>query len=343
MNKTNGAETVLKPVLIIGSGFHCHVFASGGASPSSKRSSLYHWEALIDAVADNMQVARPDRSLKPVLRWEALLDIGAKDGYATSGGLWRSPGSLATYRIEIEARRHVASVLSKAAEDYPGSRRARIPAQSKWASVISLNFDPAWYPRKPDLEHAKNIDGRKDVLSPEIPRLFRSIAPVDGVPRVWFPNGSIMECRTIRMGLRDYGTASAGILMAFRQLKKWERRRFSGVDLRSREGFEELARVLVQAEAQDAIGEGPPKSWVTDFIYRPLVFAGVGLSAQEAGLWWLLRQKARNVARVSGGTAAQVRVLTNESRPEFSEAGPFGITPVRCSNWDEGWERIIGE
>jgi hypothetical protein len=341
MNKTNGAETVLKPVLIIGSGFHRHVFASGGASPSSKRSSLYHWEALIDAVADNMQVARPDRSLKPVLRWEALLDIGAKDGYATSGGLWRSPGSLATYRIEIDARRHVASVLSKAAEDYPGSRRARIPAQSKWASVISLNFDAAWYPRKPDLKHAKNIDGRKDVLSPEIPRLFTSIAPVDGVPRVWFPNGSTMAPLTIRMGLRDYGTASAGIYMCFKQLKQWERQTFAEGELRSREGFEKIAEILLRDEARSAPGEGPPRSWVTDFIYRPLVFAGVGLSEQEAGLWWLLRQKARNVARVSWASS-QVQVLTNVNRTEFGAANPFGITQCLCSNWDEGWERIIG-
>ena len=92
-----------------------------------------------------------------------------------------------------------------------------------------------------------------------------------------------------------------------------------------------------------------PLTWVAEFLYRPLVFAGVGLTDQESGLWWLLAQRARNLARVRIPASGSVRILMRRAnggrgdsdREAFWATRPFGIEPVYCDDWDEGWDRIM--
>ena len=81
----------------------------------------------------------------------------------------------------------------------------------------------------------------------------------------------------------------------------------------------------------------PPLTWVADFIYRPLFFAGVGLSQDELGMWWLLNQRQRNFARLSHDHVPPVYVLVHASDPRMSfwQSRPFGIEPVVCEHWDE--------
>jgi hypothetical protein len=32
---------------------------------------------------------------------------------------------------------------------------------------------------------------------------------------------------------------------------------------------------------------------------------------------------------------------SDKDRPEFWRSKPFGIEPIVCKNWDEGWERLL--
>ena len=139
--KPNGSS-VLKPALILGSGFHRHVF--GDRSRSDLRASLYEWHALIDFTADRMHVACPSREQPPVLRWETLIGRAVREGFRDTDGKSQLPGVLSAYRVEVEAKNHVAQVLREASADYPASTRALIPLHSCWGCVISLNFDHAW-------------------------------------------------------------------------------------------------------------------------------------------------------------------------------------------------------
>lgn len=76
------------------------------------------------------------------------------------------------------------------------------------------------------------------------------------------------------------------------------------------------------------------------FSLSPLIIAGVGLSDQHSGLWWLLAQRARNMSR--SDVPANVYILVGEKdRSDFWRSRPFGIDPIVCPNWDEGWNQML--
>ena len=85
-----------------------------------------------------------------------------------------------------------------------------------------------------------------------------------------------------------------------------------------------------------------PLTWVTEMLYRPVCFAGVGLSDAEFGLWWLMVQRARNLARVSPAHRPPVAILVkdDDARLNFWRTQPCGIKPLICATWDEGWEAV---
>lgn len=98
---------------------------------------------------------------------------------------------------------------------------------------------------------------------------------------VWFPIVCVKAPQNIRMGLRDYDSATYAVNSAYNTLKQWERQ--SGVKglpvaqlLSASEGRPDLSELLDEAPL--------PLTWVAEFIYRPLFFAGVGLSEQESGM-----------------------------------------------------------
>ena len=152
------------------------------------------------------------------------------------------------------------------------------------------------------------------------------------------------------MGPHDYGGAPAAIRLAFRGIKTWERGFLGVTSARQQTGFSAIAAALRSMSEQEAsllpfLDLPPlPLSWVTEFLYRPLYFAGVGLSEQESGLWWLLAQRARNQARVTAPQNARVRILVhNDDRPAFWATRPFGIEPIQCAHWDDGWQGLLSE
>lgn len=338
----------MSPSLILGSGFHRHVF---GSAPGFARRALYDWQYLVSLVAARMQVAVPDQVMSPVQRWETLLLRAANEGYRDGAGHWRGPLSRQAHLIEKDARRLVVSVLKKASVGYPQSSRARIPSLDCWGSIVSLNFDMAWESGNSKLDRAQiDADGIfKKIGKRELRRLAtRAYLPgIDGGSHrsIWFPNGSCLAPETIRMGLHDYGAAPKAIQVAFSGLKAWEREAgVTPMPPNKQLDFCSHALRYVSEGTSDLsvfLGDQPmPCTWVADFLYRPLVFAGVGMSDQESGLWWLLAQRARNLART--GAPANAFILVDvKHRSTFWRTRPFGLEPIFCSDWNEGWEKVV--
>lgn len=349
----------LRPALVLGSGFHRHVFGDGG--PSSVRP-LYDWHQLVSDVSSAMQVAEPSKTMSPVQRWETLLLRAAREGFRDFKGHWHAPTTTPAYAIEAMARRHVAGVINKASENYPLSPRTRIPLLPQWGAVISLNFDMAWLGAAGQRAcHAQ--DGTAvgqslaaHITSRERKRLCDRIDVVncsddspntDVQQRVWFPNGNVNDPKSIRMGLHDYGAAPFAIQSAFALLKQWERTSL-GTDAGAGpdENFAAIAQALEQpahagADKPDTSPLPLPLTWVADFLYRPLYFAGVGLSDQESGLWWLLAQRARNMLKVEQAAKAYILVDAASDRMDYWRSRPFGVEAIACGDWDEGWERVV--
>lgn len=344
------SSSLLKPALTLGSGFHRHVF---GDTANSAVRPLYNWHYLIGQVAASMQVAIPDTVMSTVQRWNTLVLRAAQEGFRDHAGRRCAPLLRQAHFIEKEARRCVAAVLNEAAAQYPQSSRARMPLADCWGAVIYLNFDGAWLPESSKLKprgfEAKNFP-ITIINHREKRRLTASvlIPCVDGGAhrRVWFPNGTCAAHETIRMGLHDYGVAAHAVIHgAFSHLKRWEREQ----SVSGKSPGEQLAACTAALrhasegvnDLSELLGVRPlPLTWVADFLYRPLIFAGVGMSDQETGLWWLLAQRARNFARAGAPSNAFI-LLDAYDRPAFWRTRPFGLVPIVCSNWDEGWEKVL--
>lgn len=339
----------LRPALVIGSGFHRHVLGNG--SPDLSQGPLSDWSALVRAVAERMHVKLPCKHLSPTQQWEQMLLSAAANGYH---GITkpRRKGEGKVSEIEASARRHLKWVIEAGSVEYPRSDKAGIATDPRWGSVISLNFDTAPYQVGLDAKRLRSVTNRwssSSLPSKENERLSSSLVGIDGNhPRVWFPNGSILNHATIRMGLHDYGLAPFGIRKAFEALKQWERSLLNGKNARTDEAFTKISARLTKASEDPRYSykskSDLPLTWVAEFLYRPLVIAGCGLSSDETGLWWLLVQRARNRIRL-GNNASSTRILIRrapeEDRKELWEARPFGIEPIICQDWDEGWAQIL--
>lgn len=87
-----------------------------------------------------------------------------------------------------------------------------------------------------------------------------------------------------------------------------------------------------------------PMSWVAEVLYRPLYFAGLGLSESESGLWWLLVQRARLLAKLDRNRRPRAFILLNrqqdKDRHAFWRSEPCGIEPLWCDDWDAGWRDL---
>lgn len=343
----------LKPCLVIGTGFHRWLIGD-----RAENSPIGNWRRLLADVASRMAVSwHDDRAANPVFLWERLLHTAARDGYQFSEGLedrWIGAGRHAIYDIEKDAKKVVAHLIKDECDAYPNkSRRAEYPLSRQWGAVISLNFETAWFDGtgvfiRDAFEHP--MLGHLD--SDERHRLTDFLELKSS--RIWFPNGYVEMPTTLRLGLRDFGLQPSEIRSGFEVLKQFERGVFCPYDAGSVEQvwarnhahksqyLEPINNVLPLGESIARLKF--PLNWVADFIYRPLFFAGAGLAQEELGLWWLLNQRQRNYARVDSKHIPPVYVLvhTDDKRLKFWQTRPFGIEPIVCCQWDEGW-RLVEE
>jgi hypothetical protein len=328
----------MKPCLVIGSGFHSWVLGK----PSTPLSS---WDALIEEVSTVMKVSLPSVALSPVLRWERLLELAASDGYQhpADGTHWVAAGTHAVSVIELHAKLALKHVIEQHARKYPHqSVKARFPMSETFATVISLNFDNCWsgptgYAFSPSSDAFRKGSLNKN----EAGRLKNYMFEMKKPEKIfWFPNGSIQNASTIRMGLYDYGSQAHALKVAFNGIKAHEK------EVEERLGTDDWIKVgpAIEAELAKIPAEQDPRiaNWVAHFLYRPIYMAGVGLSQAETGMWWLLAQRARNLARVPLQNRPATVILADSNttlRPLWANR-PCGVEALYCENWDHGWELL---
>lgn len=325
----------MKPCIVIGSGFHSWVLGKSD-------TALSNWHILIDEVAEAISVAIPSYRLSPVLRWEKLLENASNDGFrqSASGSSWIHKRTKIVSEIEPYAKLALKSLLDKYTFQYPSnSSRSLFPLEAHFETVISLNFDHCWIGNTGFTYHSSNNKaGYEKLYQNEIDRLHNYITKESHPSsKIWYPNGSVSKPDTIRMGLYDYGTKPFAIKEAFNNIKSFEKFTYRQIESNSWE--------MYKPKLEDAINNNDSRvnNWVTDFLYRPIYFAGTGLSESEIGLWWLLAQRARNFAHLNPRERPPTVVLLNEndSRRDFWANRPCGVEPLICSDWDIGWEMII--
>jgi hypothetical protein len=322
----------MKPCLIIGSGFHRWVLGRDS-------SALSNWNMLIESVADKLKVSIPSTSLNPVLRWEKLLETAAVDGYEYKSN-WIAPQSRKISLIESDAKNTVALVIKEFEFNYPDkNQRAQFIFQKNLGSVISLNFDNLWIKTNYQLSNIPPL--KLDQLADRESRRIHNHITSDKSNnlKVWFPNGTVQDPDTIRMGLYDYGAQPSALKAIFGHIKEYENEieRLIGEN-----NWEEYEKILTPQLEDNKNIDPRINNWVAHFLYRPLYFVGVGLSESEIGLWWLLAQRARNFAKLSKEKKPKTVILVkNDSqRNLFWSNRPCGVETIKCENWDIGWELI---
>jgi hypothetical protein len=344
----NNDAKFLKPCLVMGTGFHRWVL---GESIGRDFDPLLDWNELILDVAKELGVPLDRTSYSLSLQWEQMLAIARHDGGFERGVDGRTIRP-AINNLEKTAKKIAVNILTKSQSNYPvNSYRAKLPLNPLWGAVVSLNFDANWLPtasknwqsiKKSEL-NLTSIRGNGSTLNAELVRLnnHKILPTCDSFKRrLWFPNGYVGNYNSLRLGLREFGFQSVAIHAAFNALKAFER----DVD-----NFEKVKNFLcLNFEEQgktDCFDKGSklPLTWATEMIYRPVCFAGVGMSDSENGLWWLMVQRARNLAGVHPKLRPPAAILLkhDDQRLPFWNKKPCGIEPIVCSNWEEGWDKVL--
>lgn len=321
------------PCLILGSGFHRWVLGHGD-------SPLCDWNKLIDSVAARLQISRLADALNPVFRWERLIQVGITDGfYNPIRSQWTPAVQHSAGEVESVAREVVSKILEEQEFNYPtSSRRALYPVSGPWGAVVSLNFDPAIlgknfsvsdkYPE--DLENTRHAK-----------RNFLYATRNDADAKIWYANGISKKPETIKMGLRDYGQSPNHIGTLFRLIKAYEDSMgIAGRGAVDNDSMERYITNLFQDIDSKSEKVAHLDNWVTNVLYRPLFFAGVGMSESESGLWWLMAQRSRNHARLLGDAPKSYILVAENDRKEFWATKPFGMEAIPCADWDTGWEKL---
>ena len=340
MTLENMNPVALKPCLVLGTGFHSWILGA-----RAQKSPMGNWRVLLDEVARTMRVSwSPGCDENPIFLWEKILHIAAQDGYyrkVKQDSRWAKAGSRKAYEIELDAKAVVAFVLNSSKADYPTySVRSSFPMRG-WGAVLSLNFEAAWFQGIQEAyTGAVSAEALHGLLKSERKRL--SVFKLANGKRIWFPNGMVDDSATMRLGLRDFGLQPSEIRFGFNLLKQFERNNFPNKAITTGADWSESRAVIEDYLEHNNQPTNPPLTWVADFIYRPLIFAGVGLSQDELGLWWLLNQRQRNFAHLNHNKIPPVHILVqqNDSRLSFWQSHPFGVKPLVCSNWDQGWKMV---
>ena len=320
-----GVDAPLVPV--IGSGLHLW-------AGLPKQSPVTDWYELLRQVSQHLKLGDfPLEALKdfPTLAWDAMMVTAARNS------------GKAAHQVEAVARKWVRQVIENDVEDRitPAMNHYRTFAELPWRHVISLNFDALWV--------QYGLGGSVELL----PRLFASsrqrialrcrvICKDDQRQMtVWYPHGALSLPGSICLGLRDYGGLMPQANAAFVHYKAWERQQLpenpAVYDLSPQEWrpVREKLQGLLASDQSDS-----PVSSVSLMLTHPLIFIGCGLSQSEWGLWWVLNQRQRNLARVGYREPSVFALMNSENRNEFWNSHPAGVVPLWCDNWDAGWRRM---
>lgn len=281
------------------------------------------WASLVNGVAAETGMSAKERHALPhsfLAQWERLVVRTAQ-----------SRGIEPFQAERLLEKRVVAGLRDREAE--AGAHTLyREFADAGLADIISLNFD-----RRIARAGAKETF----VAGPKRPRegpkgatLYRHslVAGHHGThTRVWYPHGDTRRIETLRLGVRKYGF-HLGLLQehVYGSDSDWRNPVSSAAIYFGT--YVEPDRPRYDEDAESA------PTWVRVFLWRPLVFIGVGLSPDEWSLWWLLQ--LRDDEDRSPAYYAHVGSLDAALRHELEMIA--GVEPVRFGSYDELWSRIRG-
>lgn len=352
MNSGNISDIhkTLRPCLVLGTGFHRWVL---GASMIRGFDPLIDWNELLLAVACKMNVPLERSTQSLTLHWEHLLQLALHEK-GCKQSVRGCARSFTVSNVELLAKQVACGVLKGLQAAYPDeSSRANFPLDDAWGAVVSLNFDAFWLGAKQNrwqevasaAADVLPVHADQRVLSAELTRLNRHIIlpsaqACTNVRRLWFPNGYLNQPRSLRLGLREFGFQPVAVFHAVNALKAFENQSGSYAQ---RRGFVQAA--LEGAPTLESFFDNHsklPLTWVTEIMYRPVCFAGVGMSVAEAGLWWLMVQRSRNLANVHKQHHPPAAILVRDDDQHLAlwRTNPCNIEPIVCSSWEEGWQKV---
>jgi hypothetical protein len=330
-----------KFVLVVGSGVHHRV------KDKQDPGLLASWDLLLDAVARKEKIPLGNRMLPPSARWEEILLGKVKQDLSRKERV--GPVS----KKEVSLRNVAEKILKEQLKHHAiDEKKASIFNQGSISDVISLNFESSWLGeagRKIELVAPSEIpEWMEGAAKIEISRLY-SRARIENGPRIWFPNGHISQKNSIRLGYRDFGLQANTLRLAFENFKIWERKilgyKSSQAEVvpKDEKAYKTVLDAYLSIERKRSKVSITADHWVTAFMLLEPIFLGVGMSPDEQGLWWLLHQRARNLARVP--TARPPRILKVCPPCIEAEYGRFltgnpVLEPIWCRSWEEGWAAV---
>lgn len=217
---------------------------------------------------------------------------------------------------------------------------ARRFLEYSFTDILSFNFDellhvdgPTFWTASPD---GVQTLSQRTPLAGEFSRTRTFVEHGDGT-RVWYPNGSVRSPESLRLGMRNYGTAIRELETEREAAKAQERK------IRDRLYPDGAARALAADERETlwATQRAHAWSWVSVCLNAPLVFIGMSLGREEWPLWWFLNQRARNFAR-RGIERPTFVFMRRDEADRLRVAGELNdLVLLTFDSYDRGWDRLL--
>jgi hypothetical protein len=322
----------LEPVTVLGTGFLQQILPPlpGPAGHPLQLNSevqrpLVEWDSLLRKVAFSEKLFSawdPSLASRPTLLWDEM--VRAK---------LRQPGKhlnlKQAHRAETVLRGSVVRTLKHAMSSaHVDQQKLDEFRAAAGKHIVSLNFDTL-------ITKGENIKSASWPAK-DAQRLGCRLDSADRT--YWFPHGCVEQPESIRLGLRDYGFLppvwNASVNKFKGRERTWRKKRPWTDEL-----FAEFQNELVKHQSED-----PAATLTGQLLVAPLIFFGTGLSESECGWWWLMNQRARNMAAVpeANRPATVIVRLATDDDAAFWAKRPAGITPLFVKDWDEGWRVLLG-
>ena len=316
---------MLSPILIFGAGIHSQWILNEKIKEQGLESDaevLRSWGALLRAVSLREGIFDAFSPLlcneMPTLQWERLVQA-----YVASRGLVDR-----SFEAERHLKKSIADILNQAAKSVECA--VDFEKMAELAGVLgrhtlSLNMDTLFC-------------RLREGSIPNILKSRREYAVSIGDDTLWFPHGSTERSELIAFGVRRYGHLPSAWSAKFKNFKAAERRDRHGKSDRN------IVKNLSDMQSQLAYRKSSRSlSLMHHLLAAPLIIFGASLSREEWGIWWLLNQRARNLARLPKHEKPPTRIVISatDSRLAFWTSQPVEILPILTENWSDAWNILI--
>jgi hypothetical protein len=255
------------------------------------------------------------------LAWEAMV-------LALSHARNRKPSEVEDELLEV-----AADLLDKSyPPEGPTAAFAEAFLSHRFRDVMSFNFDRVLHVEGARWRHAART----------FSKTRSHLAREDGT-RLWHPHGATKWPRSLRLGMRNYGTYLKELedaRSAYKDEEEGLKRRllpelFVG-------GRQRRASTAPQRDRLWAAHREVASSWLTVAMNAPLVMIGLGMGREEWPLWWFLNQRARNHARRDIERPVFVFMRRPEAESFRVACELANVQLLTFETFPAGWDRLLG-